>query len=182
MPGRAKKRLAVAVANHRAGYVYCKGDTLTGFGLSLGAVQSVESAFIETTKWIRHYRPREVITEECLPNSRKSKRTQALIAAVGAAAEDSGVKHIQVVRVKRFKNKYEEAAAIAVQYAELMDWLPKHRRNFEAEKPQIIYFEAMSLWLAHVGIFLPNKKKAAEKDEGTMSIPSLISMSFESLL
>lgn len=182
MMGRAKRRLAIAVTNNRVGYVYCRGNELVEFGLSSEAVKSVETIFIQTARWVRLYRPSEVITEECLANSRKSRRTRALIETVGAAARDRGVKHIQVVRVRRFKNKYEEAAAIAMQYSDLMDWLPKKRLNYENEKPQIIYFEAMSLWLSHIGVHIPKQEDRRKEDEGTMPVSSLFTMACESLL
>ena len=182
MIGGARKRLAIAVMNDRVGYVYCVGDNLLDWGMSVEAAKNIDAIFRQVSVWIRSYRPATVITEECTAMSRKGTRTRALIEAVGAAARDLGVKHEGVVRIRRFKNKYEEAGSIAIQYPELLDWIPKKRRAWETEPRDTIYFEAIALWLLHRGKYLPREKKPASGNEGTAQLFAMLGVLCESLL
>ena len=182
MIGRSKKYLAIAVMNDRAGYVYCVGDNLLDWGMSIEAAKNVDAIFGQVAVWMRYYRPGVVVTEECTAKSRKGNRTRSLIAAVGAAAEDHGAPHETVVRVQRFKSKYEEAGAIAIEYPELFDWMPKKRRSFETEPRDMIYFEAMSLWLLYRGKFLPKEKQPPSENEGGAQLSGMLSFMCESLL
>lgn len=96
--------------------------------------------------WIRAYHPEVVITENVGFRSRKAMRTIRSIHAVIETAEKSGVQLLTVFRVRRFKSKYEEAAALASIYPEMRELLPERKRKaFEAEPHRMLYFEALSM-------------------------------------
>ena len=54
---------------------------------------------------------------------------------------------MSVPRIQDYANKYEEAAALALQYPDIKPWLPPKRRFFDNEPRSTVLFEALSLAL-----------------------------------
>ena len=94
-----------------------------------------------------YYQPQLLVTERIPKDSRKGDNTRALINAISKAGQDADIKWGLVDRVQPYKNKYEEAGALAARFPELQRRLPKTRKEWESEPRQTILFEALSMGL-----------------------------------
>lgn len=139
------KVLAVAVASGRIGYVLMKGEELLDWGMSRKAAKSPAQAIKQTKRWISRLKPDMVITEDAYRSKHKGANTKALIEVITDVAQRSGLANAAVVRLQPFKNKYEEARHIAERFPDILPWLPRPRRLWEAEPRNTIYFEAIAL-------------------------------------
>ena len=139
------KILAMAVATGRIGYVYLLGNKLKDWGLSRKASKNAMLAGTQAHIWIDELSPDIVITESVPKSSTKSMKTRELIEAVANAARNAHVLDVQVIKTHFFKNKYEEAAALAERFPELTIWVPKMRRLWESEPRATVLFEALAL-------------------------------------
>ena len=163
MSRKVETCLAIAVASNKVGYAYFSEDNLLSWGVTTRANKSIDAMFAQTSKWLDYYNPAIVITEEASGATRKKKHARALLETTTAAIRDCGVDHLPVERVQRFKNKYVEAAAIAREYPELKDRVPRPRRLWEDEHTNTILFEAMALWLEYTGVRLPSDDGDTDK-------------------
>ncbi|WP_075995554.1 hypothetical protein [Salaquimonas pukyongi] len=141
------KVLAIAVATGKIGYVYLIGEKLKDWGLSRKASVSTEQAAGYAQRLINDLKPDVLVTEKVQAESSKSAKTRSLIAAIERIGEHNYLLDVSVERVKRFKNKYDEAVALAERFPELLPWVPKPRRIWEPEPRNTIYFEALGLAL-----------------------------------
>jgi hypothetical protein len=137
--------LAIAAASGRVGCVFLIHGELRDWQISGSASRSPESAAGQAQRWITRFEPEVVLTEKTADLSRKGERTKAIIAAIAATAAQNHVYDVSVVRVQRFKNKYEEAAALARLFPEIADWLPPSRKFYDNEPRNTVLFEALAL-------------------------------------
>lgn len=144
---RALRRVAIAVATGRIGYVLFRGDRPLDWGMSRRASKRPAAAAKQTAKWIDRLQPDVVVTEKLAKTSRKGVLTKAIIEAIQRVAADAPLLDIQVSRTQTHRNKYEEAKHLASLYSELAPYLPTRRRLWESEPREIVYVEAMSLLL-----------------------------------
>ena len=140
--------LAIAVATGKIGHVLLMGDRLLDWGLSRKASSSTTTAAEHTQRLINELKPDVVVTEKIGTETRKGSKTGELIATVAEIASHNYLLDVSVERIQRFKDKYEEAKAIAEHFPELLPWVPRKRRLWEPEPRNTIYFEAMVLALA----------------------------------
>lgn len=151
--------LAVAASTGKVGFVHLCGHELLDWGLSIKARNNVDAMYAQMVKWLRYYEPDVLIIELHAAAKRKGERTRALIECATAAALDMNVKCKAIPRAQHFRNKYDEAAAIAEKFPRLIPWVPKPPRIWEAEPRSVIFFEAMALWLAHMRIRLEGRNR-----------------------
>lgn len=112
------------------------------------AFKSNENAQIHAAKWIKQFEPDVVITEKITKTCRKGDHAKQLIAAVTKVAEEHrDISDIQVARVQSYKNKYEEARALAERFPQLKPRLPKEPHCWQSEPFSTTYFEALSMAL-----------------------------------
>ena len=137
--------LSVAVATGRVGYAFLVGGKLCDWGLSRKASRSPEQAASQVRQWIAYFRPDVVVTEKVEARTRKGEKTKRLIDAIAAVGRDAKLLDVAVSRIRTFKNKYAEAAALAEQFPEIKPWLPRTRRIWDPEPRNTIYFEALAL-------------------------------------
>lgn len=141
----SRRVLAVAAATGRVAYVYFIDGKPALWGISEKAANSPLLAAHQTAKWLAAYTPDVVVIEEIRPNSRKGELTKYLLAAIADTAHERKCEVMTVPRVQRFKNKYEEAEALAALFPSLRAWLPERPRIWEAEPRNILIFEAIAL-------------------------------------
>ncbi len=148
-PGMARLRvLAIAVATGRVGYALLVGDSLEDWKLSKKASRSPKEASKHVTAWIEFFKPDVVVTEKINEHSRKGHHAKKLIAAIAGVAENHDLLDVAVTRIRAFKNKYEEARALATRFPQLRPQLPREPRIWQSEPFGTIYFEALALALA----------------------------------
>ncbi len=141
----ALRVLAIAVASGRVGYTFLIGDRLRDWGTSRKAAKSPVKAAETTQEWINDLQPNVVVTEKLDALCNKGAKSQDIIGAVARTAEHNYVLDVAVSHIHDFPSKYEEAAALAEQYPDLKDWLPRKRRFFDPEPRNTVIFEALSL-------------------------------------
>lgn len=152
--------LAVSVASGRVGYVFLIGGQLMDWQMSRVAARSTARATGVAQQWIADLEPSVVVTEKPECAKKKGERTKEITMAIAAVAAHNYVLDIPVARAQSFNNKYEEAAALAKRFPELLPWVPKKRRFFDNEPRETVIFEALSLAL--VVIEDPATEVAAE--------------------
>lgn len=164
---RSKEKLvfAFAVQANKVGYALLRGEQLLYWGTSTDVQKCEDKLFEFVEEKLRYFQPDTFITEENEGKTRKGERARALIQVAKAAAHEVSTDHVPVERSWQFKNKYDEAVAIAKEYPELQNRLPKKRRLWEPEPTSIVLFEALSLWFTYTGIELPiDKQKPDDPD------------------
>lgn len=137
--------LALAAARRRVGSVVVDDGTLLDWRISDKAADSPECAVAHLEKLIVEFQPDVVITEEVATARHKGKRTLALIAAIGEAAERSDLMAIVLPREHRFENKYAEADALVARFPELAPWKPERLHFYDNEPRNTVLFEALAL-------------------------------------
>ncbi len=141
----ALRILAIAAATGRIAYVYLIGDRLMDWRISDKASHSGVEAKAASEKWIETLQPDVVVTEIAVSKTRKGDNTRYLIEAIAQVAENTKVLDVKVTREQLYANKYEEAAALADTYTDLLPWVPKKRRFFDNEHRNTVLFEALAL-------------------------------------
>lgn len=140
----ALRVLAIAVAYRRVGYVYLIGEKLMDWSISSKAARSTVDAAETTQQWINTLAPEVLVTEKTEAATRKGERTKAIIAAIVGTAAHNYLLDVAVARRQRFRNKYEEAAALAEWYPEVAALVPT--RKFQDDEPRVtVLFEALAL-------------------------------------
>ncbi len=143
----ALRVLAIAVATGRVGYVFFVDDQLTDWKMSRQASKSTAQAVGVVQQWIIDLRPGVVVTEKIHAAMHKGERTKDIIDAIAEIASHNYLLDVSVPRRQDYANKYEEAAALALQYPDIKPWLPPKRRFFDNEPRSTVLFEALSLAL-----------------------------------
>lgn len=149
--------LAIAVATGRVGYVFLSGTELMDWRMSKKASHSRKNAIRQVEQWIDRTRPDVVVTEDVSKRSRKGARSKRLIASIADVAFNRPLLDVTVERVPGSQNKYEEAKALAAQFPQILPWLPKQPRIWEAEPRSTVYFEALGMALKVID---PDQAKA----------------------
>ena len=140
----ALKLLSIAVGSGKVAYVYLVGDQLMDWRISNRASVSPKTAARMMQMWINDLKPEVVATEKISTAKRKGDKTKNLIVAMANIAAINHLLDVSVAREHHFSNKYEEAAALADRYPELLPWVPKKRRFFENEPRNTVLFEALA--------------------------------------
>ena len=140
----ALRLLSIAVGSGKVAYVYLVGDQLMDWRISDRASVSPKTAARMVQTWISDQRPEAVATEKIDTAKRKGDKTKELIAAMAKVAANNYLLDVSVAREHPFANKYEEAAALADRYPELLPWVPKKRRLFDNEPRNTVLFEALA--------------------------------------
>lgn len=143
----SQKVLAIAAANGRVGYVFLVGISLRYWQVSDTASRSPEHARRYAKDWIDTLRPDVVVTEKVARGSRKGEQTRKIIAAIAGMAEHELLYDVSVARPRRYKNKYDEATALAERFPELKRFVPPPRRLWDSEHRNTTIFEALTLAL-----------------------------------
>lgn len=140
--------VGLAAASGKIGYAYLEDGRPVDWGLSRMASQTPELAAAKAGYWLSLHRPEVVVTEKLDERSRKHGKTIALIRAFAKEAKVARAVHIEVPRPRDFKNKYEEAEALAEQFPELKPWLRDQPPCWKNEPLNLIMFEALALALS----------------------------------
>ena len=139
--------LGIAAGTGRIGYALLEGDQLAAWELSRKASRSAQEASQVTRQWLELLKPEVVVTELLSACTRKRGRTLALIPAIEQTANEMKILTASVERRQRYKNKYEEARALARRFADLKDHVPKPPSIWLPEPRNTIVFEALALAL-----------------------------------
>ncbi|MEJ8574146.1 hypothetical protein [Microbaculum marinum] len=140
--------IGIAVASGRIGYAMLTcDDKLVDWGASRAAALSPDAARAKVTAWIDLIHPGAIVTERPGSNARKRGLTLALMQAVTETASQSDAICVTTTKVRRYKDKYREAAALAKEFPELLPHLPKKPAVWLNEPKRMILFEALSLAL-----------------------------------
>ncbi len=137
--------LGFAVGAGKIGLAYLVDGELMDWRLSIKASRSFDKAFKQALAWINYYSPEMVVLEEIARDTRKGAHTRSLLLAIESAANNANVEHVRIPRPITSPNKYAEAAALAEEFPQIAQWLPRPRRLWETEPLGTIYFEALSL-------------------------------------
>lgn len=141
------KVLAIAVATGRIGYVFFENDELVDWKMSKKASKSSRAARDQVQKWIAFFKPDVLVTEKIGKLTRKGDHAKQIIAAIAKVAADPELLDVSVTRVQHFKNKYEEARALAERFPVIASRVPREPKLWQSEPFGTIYFEAMALAL-----------------------------------
>lgn len=139
--------MGIAVSSGRIGYVLLANNKLVDWGVSVVATKSPERAMEKVMAWIDLFHPEAVVTEQVGKNTRKRGKTLPLMEAVFHATKESDVINVTTPRVRQYKDKYREAAALAEQFPELAPRLAKKPKAWLSEPRRMILFEALALAL-----------------------------------
>ena len=142
---RAQRVLGFAAGTGKIGIAYLVDGELMDWRLSVKASRSFDKAFKQALTWINYYAPEMVVLEEIEAGSRKGAHTQSLLLAIESAANNANVEHVRMPRPVVGPNKYADAAALAEEFPQIRQWLPRARRLWETEPLGTIYFEALAL-------------------------------------
>lgn len=137
--------LTIAAARRRVAYVFVVDGRVRDWRVSEKAATSPGDAAEYTQVWINELTPDVLIIEKIDEDFRKGPRVKAIIHAIGNTAAHNYLLDVSVKREQRYRNKYEEAAALAALHPEVRAWLPKKRRFFDHEPRNIVLFEALAL-------------------------------------
>lgn len=144
---RPFRTLSVAAGYGKIGCVLLIGTELKDWRMSRKASTSPALAAQKTREWMRLLDAETVVTEKLDRNTRKGKNTIRIIRMIARIAEQADATDVAVVRVRRFKSKYDEAAALIKRFPQIAPFLPPRRKPWQAEPRNMIYFEALSMAL-----------------------------------
>jgi hypothetical protein len=136
--------LAIGANASTVGMVLLVHGELQYWQCSRDAAKSADNAESTTTEWIRSFHPDVVVTEKVDNGSRKSERTQGVIRTIAGTATALGIVSVQVLRPHEYKNKYEEAVALARRHPTIKPRVPS-RRFYDPEPKNVVLFEALAL-------------------------------------
>lgn len=139
--------LALAASSGRIGYICLQNSEIISWGMSRKASRNPALAVEQAKIWIDKFKPDVVVTEKLEKGCRKGVNTKALIEAVNVVAANENLFDVSVTRPRSFKNKYEEAAALAERFPVLQPWVPQ-RKIWDSEPRHTTLFEALALALA----------------------------------
>ena len=140
--------MGIAVASGRLGYaVLSSDDKLIDWGASRAAARSPEAAKAKVGAWIDLIHPGAIVTERIGSNPRKRGRTLDLMQAAHDAVWESDAIGVTTTKVRRYKDKYREAAALAQEFPELLPHVPEKPACWLNEPKRMILFEALSFAL-----------------------------------
>ena len=165
MQSREETAFTLAVQANKVGYALIRGDQLVFWGTSTDAHKSDDTLFEFVEEKLRYFQPDIFLTDDNEVRTRKGKRARALIQIAKTAAQEVSIDHVPVERSRNFKNKYDEAIAIAKEYPELRKRVPKRRMPWQQEPTDVVLFEALSLWCTYNGIELPIDKPNPDDPE-----------------
>jgi hypothetical protein len=137
--------LACAAARRRVAYAFLVCGRVRDWRVSEKAARSPQDAAEQVQTWINELKPEVLVTERIDEGCRKSARTRAIIRAIANTAAHNPVLDVSIRHVRTYRNKYEEAEALAVLHREIRAWLPRKRRFFDHEPRNIVLFEAVAL-------------------------------------
>ncbi|SDL26538.1 hypothetical protein [Aliiruegeria lutimaris] len=137
--------LAFVAARRRVAYVFLVDGNVRDWRVSEKAAKSSRDAAELTQVWINGFTPDILVTEKIDEDFRKGPRVKAIVRAIANIAAHNYLLDVSVKREQRYRNKYEEAEALAALHPEIAAWLPKKRRFFDHEPRNIVLFEALSL-------------------------------------
>lgn len=144
MVAKSARVLSVAVRSGRLGYIVLSGHMLIAWGTSEKGAKSVQTALGRLERWVQHFEPLVLITED--PNTGfKGERQRTIIRAFGLAARDWPLMHKAVKRKQRCANLYEDVAHVAAAFPELAVYVPKKPKIWNSEPYRLVYFEALIL-------------------------------------
>jgi len=142
------RTMGIAVASGRIGYaVLSQDDKLLDEGASQTATRSPEDAAAKVKAWIDLVQPGAIVTEEIGSNPRKRGRTLCMMKAVYETVRESDAISVTTPKVRRYKDKYREAAALAEEFPELLPHVPEKPACWLNEPKRMILFEALALAL-----------------------------------
>lgn len=141
----APKILACAAARRRAAYVFLVEGRVRDWRVSEKAARSPQDAAELTQIWINHLKPDVLVTEKTAVPCRKSARTKKIINAIARTAAHNYLLDVSIERRRAYRNKYEEAEALARRHPEVAAWLPQKRKFFDHEPRNTVLFEALAL-------------------------------------
>lgn len=137
--------LSVAVASRKIAYVLLFDGDLKDWQISRAGGMSAPRGRSFLRMAIARFKPDLVVIEYPYGSTRKHGTSREILMALAQELEDSAEPHRLVDRNQAYANKYVEAAALAELFPEIAPWLPKPRRLWDNEPPEMIYFEALAL-------------------------------------
>lgn len=141
--------LAVAAANRRVGYAYFEHNDLVYWTISNKAGEKPLDAVAVTQDLITRFAPDVLVSQQVTPSLTKSKNTKKVIAAIARTGKHNDLISIAVPRLRKHKNKYEEAKALAKIFPQVADYLPQPRQLHHSKEPRnTVLFEAIALAVA----------------------------------
>jgi len=148
--------IAIAAATGRIGCVLLVGSQVAECRLLRKSRLKTRDAARQTGLWIRLFEPEALVVENVGLRSRKSKRTIRNIHAIIDEGRKANLIVLTILRERQFRNKYDEAVALANQHPEMAKYLPaRNRKCFDAEPRKLILFEALSMVHAAYGWDIP---------------------------
>lgn len=138
--------LAVAAANRRVGYAYFENMDLVYWTISTKAGEKPLNAVAVTQDLITRFAPDVLVSQKVTPALTKSKNTKKVISAIARTGKQNDLICIAVPRLRKHKNKYEEAEALAKIFPQVADYLPQPRQLHHSKEPRnTVLFEAIAL-------------------------------------
>ena len=143
------KVLAVAAANRRVGYAYFENNDLVYWTISTKAGEKPLDAVAVTQDLVTRFAPDVLISQQVTPTLTKSKNTKQVIAAIARTGKNNDLISVAVPRLRKHKNKYEEAESLAKIFPQVADYLPQPRQLHHSKEPRnTVLFEAIALAVA----------------------------------
>lgn len=153
--------LGAAASHSELAFVYFEASELRYWSVHRRAVTSIEAGTGLALRWIAKFRPMLVVVPHYETRSRKGPRARALVEAVASASVVEDVACVWAEPPKPRKNKYAEAASLALIFPQLAQRVPSARKAWDTERRGIILFEAVSV--THTWIW--------QNSEGTPPLP-----------
>jgi len=149
--GTKARVLAMSAASGKVGHVLVLNDRVVDLGMSAKASKGPTEARTYAMQRIELLRPDVVVTELLMRTTKKGDKTRSIIEALTSVANVANVSSMEVARGRSQANRFEEATDLAQMFPAMRRYLPKVRKPWESEPKTLIYFEALSLYVAAFG-------------------------------
>lgn len=137
--------LAITAASKKVGYAYLEDRQPLHWGMSKKASVSPQLAAHYAHRWIKEFEPEAVVSDKITATSRKRGKTLELLEAIAVAAREAEIVYLTVPRLRRYRNRYEEAASLAARFPRLQPLVPVQPAFWRTESMNLIIFEAIVL-------------------------------------
>jgi hypothetical protein len=143
-PGN-QRILAVAARTERIGCVIVENGDLIFWEGSAEMAKDATSAGKQLRAWIREFQPDVVVSENPDAAGKKGGIQIPILKTFVAVGQDESVVNLVVRRKRLFKNVYDEARRLAVEFPDLEGMVPEKPPIWGKEPYNLVFFEALAL-------------------------------------
>lgn len=145
MTAKHERVLAIAVASGRFATVLVVRGKIKDWRCWRRAFDNETKARSILRVLIAEQKPDVIVLEDPDRDCPKAGQTLRLLRAFAQMAQDDPIPHLRIQRSHGYRDKYEEAKALAEKYPELDLWVPPREACYASEPKRIVVFEALAL-------------------------------------